>query len=63
MLFELKSRRYVSSGWGSNGFGFLWGLWPRTELCGGSRFRIVLAGWGCDGFGFIGEEFGISLKL
>ena len=41
----------------------LWGLWLQIELCGGSRFRMVLEGRDCGKFGFVGEDFGISLKL
>ena len=50
-------------GWGSIGSSFLWGLWARTKLCGGSGFRMVLVSWGCGGFRFVGDDFGISLKL
>ena len=41
MLVKLETRRSVSSGLGSNGSSFLWSLWPRVELYGGSRFRIM----------------------
>ena len=41
----------------------LWGLCLQIELCGGSRFRMVLDGWDCGRFGFVGKDFGISLKL